>query len=168
MCNSKLIPLIKKFKSQDMSVFEAIYGEFAKLINFYASHIATEDANSELTLFLIELLYAVDLSRFKNDCNEGLKKYIAVCIRNEYISISKSKEKLERFTYELFENYAGYTENQEDKIAVEQVFKYLTEKQRKVLVYRYKYGYSDVEIANILNIKRQAVNQLKNRAFEII
>lgn len=151
-----------------MSVFEVIYGEFEKLINFYASHIGTEDAKPDLTLFLIELLYAIDLSRFKNDCSSGLKKYIAVCIRNQYIYLSKNEDKISRFTYEIFDNCASYNEQYDDKIAVEQILNCLTEKQKRVLVYRYKYGFSDREIAAKLNIKRQSVNQLKNRAFEII
>ncbi len=168
MCNSMLLPHIKQFKKQDVSVFEIIFDEFEKLINFYSHQIKNEDAKSELVLFFIELLYSIDLSRFKADCSNELKKYIAVCIRNRYIAIPKNEQKLKSYNVELFENTISITEDFENKILVEQMLKLLTKKQRLVLIYRYKFGFSDREIANILNIKRQAVNQLKNRAFEIL
>ncbi len=168
MCNTLLLPLIRQFKKQDMSVFNIIYGEFEKLINFYSSHLGIEDTKSELTLFLIELLYAVDLSRFKEDCSFGVKKYIAVCIRNQYIALSKKKQKTTNLNCPLYENCAVYSELYEEKIAVEQLYSFLTEKQKRILDYRYKYGYSDREIAKRLNIKRQAVNQMRNRALEVL
>ncbi|MBR6533461.1 MAG: sigma-70 family RNA polymerase sigma factor [Clostridia bacterium] len=168
MCNSIFLPLIKQFKNQDMSVFGVIYGEFEKLINFYSARLTVEDARSELTLFFIELLYAMDLSRFKADCSLGIKKYIAVCLRNQYIALSRKEDRLEKFSCPLFENCAFVGELYDEKIALEQMLELLTEKQRRVLIYRYKYGFSDCEIAEKLNIKRQAVNRLKNRAFVVL
>ena len=44
----------------------------------------------------------------------------------------------------------------------------LTALQRKVLVIRYLYGYSDAEIADQLHISRQAVNRAKNRAVAVL
>ena len=168
MCNSQILPLIKQFKNHDMSVFEIIYAEFEKLIDFYSAHIGNEDASSELTLFFIELIYSIDLSHFKADCSFGIKKYIAVCIRNQYIALSRKADKLARYACPLYENCVFASEMYDEKIALEQIFAFLTEKQKMVLVYRYKYGYSDCEIAQKMKIRRQAVNRLKNRAFQIL
>ena len=44
-----------------------------------------------------------------------------------------------------YENCVFNCETYEEKIALEQLFTLLTEKQKKVLIYRYKYGYSDCE-----------------------
>ena len=40
--------------------------------------------------------------------------------------------------------------------------------QKRVIVYKYLEGYSDIEISKILKISRQAVNKLKNRGLENI
>lgn len=168
MCNSLFLPLIKQFRNQDMSVFWIIYAEFEKLINIYSIRLAYDDAREELTLFFIELLYSIDLSRFKDDCSLGIKKYIAVCIRNQYIALSQKNNKHTALVCPLYENGVYNCETYEERIALEQLFTLLTEKQKKVLIYRYKYGYSDCEIAQKLNIRRQAVNRLKNRAFAIL
>ena len=168
MCNSLILPLIKQFKNQDMSVFEIIYGEFQKLINFYSLRLSYDDASSELTLFFIEMLYAIDLSRFKADYSLGVKKYIAVCLRNQYIALLHKKDKNISLNCPLYENCVSKSEAYEEIIALQQLFAFLTEKQKKVLIYRYKYGYSDCEIAKKLNIRRQAVNRLKNRALTVL
>ena len=42
----------------------------------------------------------------------------------------------------------------------------LSEKQRFVIIQKYIIGFSDVEIAERMNISRQAVNRLINRALE--
>lgn len=47
-------------------------------------------------------------------------------------------------------------------------FLHLTELQRKIILLKYIYGYSDQEIANRLKISRQAVNRAKNRGVKII
>ncbi|HAQ41984.1 MAG TPA: hypothetical protein DCM73_14895 [Clostridiales bacterium] len=47
-------------------------------------------------------------------------------------------------------------------------FSFLTELQKKIIVYRYIYGYSSQEIAQKLKVSRQAVNRTKNRAIKVI
>ena len=168
MCNLLLLPLVKKFKNQDMSSFVAIYDSFKKLISFYAMKLNFEDAESELILFFIELLYSLELKNFAYDSSESLKKYIAVCIRNHYIALSVKNTKYTNSNCELYENSGFCTYPYDERVIVEQLFDFLSEKQKTVLIYRYIYGYSDCEIARKLNIKRQAVNRLKNRAFKVL
>jgi len=168
MCNLVLKPLIKKFKEQNMSVFPTIYENFKKLINVYASRLFYEDGVSDLTLFLIELLYNIDLSRFEEDETFGIKKYIAVCIRNKYIALSMQKDIYINNTLPLLDIAAFENDCFDDAILISQVLKVLNEKQKSVLVYKYIYGYSDCEIADNLGITRQAVNGLKNRALAVL
>ena len=68
-----------------MTAFTLIFEEFKKLINFYGAKLCYEDAVPELTLFLIELLYEINLDRFPDDNQEDIHKYIAACIKNKYI-----------------------------------------------------------------------------------
>lgn len=168
MCNSLLKPLISRFKEYDMSVFTLIYENFEKLIYLYASRLKGEDAVCELNLFLIELLYSLDLSRFKADNTCEIQKYIAVCLRNKYIALSMRKDKVQKLVLPFYENCEPSYELYDDNVFLNEILGLLTEKQKTVLVYRYIYGYSDVEIGQKLRIKRQAVNRLRNRAFDTL
>ena len=83
--NCLLKPLIKKVKKQDMTAFPLIFEEFKKLINFYGAKLGYEDAASELTLFLIEMLYEINLSKFPDDSGEDIQKYIVVSIKTNIL-----------------------------------------------------------------------------------
>ena len=164
MCNRCLKPIIEKFKNQDMTVFEPLYDVFKRLIMFYSKKLHYDDAAGDLTLFFIELLYQLDLSKFATDDSISIKKYIAVAIKNQYISLSVNKDRYSNFSNRLYENSDGYLPDFENRYSLIESIKGLSKKQKMIIVYKYIYGYSDFEIAILLGISRQAVNRLKNRA----
>ena len=163
MCNKDLKKSIKEFKNQNMQNFGSLYQEFERLILYYSKKLYTDDAVEELTLFFIELITEIDLNKFKNDSSVSLQSYIAVCIRNKFISLSIAEKRRKELRADFFEQTMGYSLELDKKISIFSALKILPEQQRKVLVYKYVYLYNDVEIAEILNITRQAVNRLKNR-----
>lgn len=165
MDNSCLIELIKKFRNHETAAFSQIFSEFEKLIQCYASRLGGEDAFQELSVFLIELLSKINFSPFENE-GDSLKRYIAVCIRNKYIACSKENEKLKKNVSVYFENCQKCGFEFLDKPTLMEAMGLLSKRQRDVLVYKYIYEYSDVEISMFLKISRQAVNRLKNRAIE--
>ena len=81
MKNFLLKPFIEQFRKGDMTTFPMVYANFKKLIFFYAKHLRYEDAAEDITLFFIELLYVLNLSKFRSDDSESLERYIAVCLR---------------------------------------------------------------------------------------
>lgn len=159
MCKESLKVLIGDFKGGDMGAFPQIYSEFERLIYHYSRKLDSEDARQELTVFLIELLYKIDFGG-----NDGIKKYIAVCLRNKYIALSKQNQWRSALIDKLAVNCDTYYDFREDTVLLKELVSHLPIKQREVIVYRYIYNYSDIEIAEIMNISRQAVNRLKNRA----
>ncbi len=168
MQNYLLKPLIYKIKEQDMSVFFQIFEEFKRLISFYGSKLGYEDASSELTLFFIELLYDVNLEKFPSDNSEELHKYIAVSIKNKYIALSMEREKSVKLENVLFEERYGVTQKLDDNVCVSRGISRLNDAQRFVFFYHFVYGFSIVEIADQLNISRQAVNKTKNQVLSIL
>lgn len=164
MQNLSFKMLIGKFKKHDMSAFSLIYDEYKRLLQFYSSKVGGEDAQQELTVFLVELLYGIDISRFEGDTSTSLARYVAVCLRNKYIEISKREQRCKSFENQFFEN-EGFPDNFEH-LEISEAIKQLTPKQRLVIILKYIYGYSDNEIGASLNISRQAVNRLLNRALE--
>ncbi|MBQ3547862.1 MAG: sigma-70 family RNA polymerase sigma factor [Clostridia bacterium] len=168
MQNYLLKPLIEKIKEQDMSVFFQVFEEFKHLIVFLGNKLGYEDAQSELTLFFIELLYSIKLSKFPTDDGDELHRYIAVSIKNKYISLSMAKVKSNKFENHLFEECYGITDSFDKNICMSQAIKKLNDAQRLIFFYHYIYGFSINEIAERLNISRQAVNKTKNRILGIL
>lgn len=147
-------------------MFPLIFAEFERLINYYKRKIDDEDSFQELSIFLVELLYSIDIERFKD--SEDIKRYIAVCIRNRYITISKEKIFQQNHSTFLNETFpAPYTDPFLEHILKDALSK-LTLRQREVIFYSYIYNYTDIEISRYLNISPQAVGRLKNRALKVL
>lgn len=163
MCNFDLKPLIERFKEHDMTVFSVIYDEFKGLIIHYGKKLNFDDAIEELNLFFIELLYGIDLSKFALDASFEIQRYMAVSIRNKYIYLSGRNDKYEKMFVGLYEEWVGSAVDFEERLVLNDALGSLPERQRIILVYKYIYLYSDLEIARLFHISRQAVNRLKNR-----
>ncbi len=168
MKNYLLKPLIEKFKYQDMTAFPLIFDEFKRLINFYAVKLYYEDASSDLTLFLIELLYDIRLSKFEADGGEDIRRYIAVSLKNKYFALLTSKAKNERFNNDFNEECDISDEDFRERVIVIESLNILNYEQKMVVIYRYVYGYSMSEIAELMSISRQTVNKKRNQALEIL
>ena len=161
MTNNNLYMQIKEFQRNNMEIFPQIFSQFERLIYTYSARIDYEDAFQELTVFLVELLYKIDLKRLKDSID--LKKYIAVSIRNKYIHISRERQKLLLEQNQYFEMGIEYFDPAVKEI-LKSAIKNLSKNQQKTIIYKYIYCYSDAEIADELEITRQAVNRTKNRA----
>jgi len=168
MSNKYLKPIIESFKKQDMTVFEPLYDLFKKLIMFYSKKLYYDDAAGDMTLFFIELLYDMDLSKFPTDDSFSIKSYIAVAIKNQYITLSVNKDRYRKISNKLFDTLDGYLPDFEDRFSLFEGIDFLSEKQKMIVIYKYIYGYTDFEIAVLLGISRQAVNRIKNRALECL
>ena len=168
MYNYLLIELIKKFQNQDMTAFTLIYDNYKRMIYYFSSKTRDEDTTQELTLFLLELLYEIDTSRFSADLSQSLNKYISVSLKNKYISISKEISKKVKEINQIYEKDISLAADFENNIFICEALNQLTLKQRLIIIYKYIYCFTDNEIAQKLNITRQSVNRLKNRALLIL
>ncbi len=163
MYNKLLISLINSFRKGDINAFSVIYEEFRGLIRFYGRRASGEDSSQELTVFLIELLYAIPLKSFPDDGSDGLKRYIAVSLRNKYIALSAEEQHSNQLWTSLYDTDAFSCDCPDIQLELQEALFALPRKQRLIIVYRYVYGYSIWEIGKMLGISRQAVNCLKIR-----
>lgn len=164
MENGMLIGLIEKFRKGDMSAFAVIYEGYKKLIIYYSKKLGGEDYKQELTLFFIELLYDIEIERFKYYSAAALHNYIAVALRNKYIALSKEQQKYDIFLHNTFEKDFICNTSPSKNLELKEFLKLLSKRQQAVITYKYIYGYSEKEISDFLNVSVQAVNRLKNRA----
>lgn len=166
MYNCVLRNLILSFRSQDVAAFELIFDEFKRIIYYYARKQKNEDIIGELTLFLIELLYKIDISRFKADRSEELRNYISVSLKNKYISFCRKQSKDNSVLREVYEEDLISYGSADMHIDICEALGCLTERQRDIIICKYIYCLSDFQIGEIFKISRQAVNRLKNRALK--
>ncbi len=168
MCNIELVKLISEYQQHDMINFDTLYGTFNKLLLLYGNKLGTSDTAQDLVDFFIELLFKIDLSKFKKDQSDSLKRYIAVCIRNEYYSILKKSHEPIYLTDELLDILTTDIPSFEETVFLKECLSVVSNTQRTILILRYCNDFSDSEIAEMLHISRQAVNKNRRKGLEAI
>ncbi len=168
MDNLTLSTLITRFKAGDPAAYCRLFEGFEALLRLYAYRLSGEDSFQELSLFLIELFYKIDLSSFKSCKEDGLNRYICVSLKHKYIALSKQEQRLKKEKNPYCE--ATDFENRDliENARLKEALATLTAPQRKVIVYKYVYQFTDAEIGDMLKISRQAINKTKNRAFKTL
>lgn len=148
---------------------------FDKLLKKYARLLGTEDAYEELRLFFFELL---DRLKCKNLCGNSdgyAVSYISKSVKNQYIALSKARNSRKEDTFsDMSEEQMVYVEQiaaTDDRVDISSCFpsgNKLSEREKLILQQFFVDDYSIEEIAQRLNISRQAVNQAKKRALNKI
>ena len=167
MSNREFICLITQYRGGDRNAVLPLLKQFEGLIYHYKAKCSMEDICEELTAFLLELFDKINLNLFDDPEGDGINRYIAVSIGHKFVALSKEHEKSKTF-HTVTERDLGYTPDLCQEEILRETLSILTPGQREVIIYKYIYKYSDIEIAETLNISRQAVNQIKNRSTEIL
>ena len=165
MKNSSIKEMILKIRNQDMTVFPLLFDEFKRVIFFFANKSKVEDIEQELILFFMELIYDIDLDKFDFENDLPIKKYICVALRNKFIALSKLYRKNEVYIDNVDIEYF-FKEEHKDNLFIYEALDILSYKQRVVMIYKYIYCYTDVEIGEMLGITRQAVNRIVLRSID--
>ena len=159
---------------KDPSQMEALIEKFHPLILKYARHLnktERDDAIQDMIVAFILIIKKMDLNNFPQEASEKyLLSYIQKAMYTRFLDLSKRQTQI--ITMDIDD--LVYVERVDDALSPSEMMKLremltgLTALQRKVLVIRYLYGYSDAEIADQLHISRQAVNRAKNRAVAVL
>lgn len=135
-------------KLEESGVFEP----FMKMIKSY--RIIDEDCSDDLYSFLWEIM-----SKYP-DREEA---YYKVALKREFFRLLKIKRE-NRFIQPIETDFVDNSQNFITKIIVKDLLKKLPNKQKEILIFRYIYGLSDVEIADSKKVSRQAVFKIRKRA----
>lgn len=179
---SELYEKIKLCKSGDKKAIEEIIINFEKNIikelfrlknennHIYINKYDFEDIKSEIILSVLKAIKNMPIEDFKYKTDEAVKKYINITIINKVIDINKnfSKKTKNEYNYEFDFSFFQSKDSDEldtDIIIIDLIDK-LSEKEKKIIKYKYIDGKSDVEIGRLFDYSRQYVNQTKNRALK--
>lgn len=166
--------LITESKDGNQDSTEAILVTFTPVIKKYSFLLHEEDAESELQLFLLELIAKIPVTLLENNNDGKIVNYITRSIGNHYNHLVSQiiKEKntlpLSSFSEERQHNILNslYRFDESDFALIETLKKELTPNEYDIIVLRYFEQYTIQEIADIKGISRQAVNQMHNRAIK--
>jgi len=155
---------IEAFNKGNKEVFLDILNRFTSYIKLCSYKLSYYCAETDLIIYLFKLMPKIDLSNFESD--KYIIGYIKKCIRNMSITLYKKNENYSFVTYDndILDNSIAYI--QEFPADIEGMISNLTDTQRKIIIYRYKYCFSDTEISELLNISRQAVHRNRTKALD--
>ncbi|MBU3106163.1 RNA polymerase sigma factor [Clostridium gasigenes] len=155
---------VNRAKDGDSKSLEEIIDIFNPIMNKYSRLLCGEDTKQDLIIFLIKLInkIGVDNSNFLED--KIILGYISKSIKHEYIRLSKQYSKYSMKKIELNLDLELQLEDDNLLIEVLDLLNVLTDKQKKVIKFIFIDCNNINEVATYMNISRQAVNQIKNRA----
>lgn len=179
---SKLYENIVLFQQKrDKNAMEYIINKFEILIDrykmsflkeIYFNKYDIEDNKQDLIVSLINIVNKIPIE-YPQFENEGcLVNYIYKAILNSrkdmyinknikrYLSESQCLSSMVELKDKCF------IEDVESNVVFEDMLTYLTEKEKKVIKYKFLNNNSETEIAKILKISRKSVNKMKNRALK--
>ena len=163
---NNLYKIIKNCKDGNKEDILYILNKFDPLINKYSRLLEYDDAKQDLILALINVIYKIPIHKeiFKED--KYIISYIEKSIIYKYWAISK-RQQAEKYSYAYeFDFNLIADKREENTIELHDLLKDLTERERNVITSKYIQKMTDVEIGQLNNISRQAVNQAKNRAID--
>ena len=138
-----------------MSKNESLYADMAKLVEHYNRKLADDDgALSELLFNLV------------NSDKELTNRYAAVSLRNEYIRLSKAKQKRAEIFTEYGENHGATSPDIDLQIDIKVALSTLAKKERDIVLMRYFVGFSVAEIAALNGVSRQAETRRLRKALD--
>ena len=121
-----------------------LYADMAKLVEHYNRKLGYDDGS------LIELLV-----KLVNSEKDIPNRYAAVALRNEYIRLSKEKQKRAEIFTEYGENHGATSPDIDLKLDVKAALFQLFDDERNTVLMRYFQGFSVAEIAALNGVTRQ-------------
>lgn len=169
-----LFDLVKKAQLDNKDSMLAIIEKFDPLIKKYSRKLEYDGANSDLIIALIETIKFIPI--FKNDelkREEYIVGYINTSIKRKYIKLSKKNIEILNKEIELEPDILLKITTEEtsqnlidNRIFLNILLDKLSEYQHKIINKIFICNISEADLARQLNISRQSVNRLKNRALD--
>ncbi len=169
MPTNLLIDELRTFQKNQENFMEILV-YFNSKIKYLSYKLKYPEAETDLIIYLYEVLKLIDEQRFNSD--KDLLNYINKCLKNRtaalFNSISREKEFLS-FTSEVETLDVLNCEDENDEysdIIFNDLISSLSPRQREIIFYKFYLQLSDIEIANLLKISRQAVNKAQRLALK--
>jgi RNA polymerase sigma factor (sigma-70 family) len=161
-----LYALLCNSQKGDEEATKELFLDFYPAIKNLSKKISYEEAETDLTISFLEFIKRIDIGKFFYKDKKEIAKFINVFLKNKSVDLFRKhvlrQEELVEINYDLLKDPSNgdFISN----IFVSELIEKLPLRQRQVIVKKFIFEFSDIEIANQLQISRQAVNSIKRRA----
>lgn len=163
----ELLICLYRLKGVDLMInidnFDEVYERYKKNINFLLKKYNIENFETELLEHLWKFTLKININEFQDI--QSLDNYVFITLRNKSINIFK-REIVHNSRFlcvydenKSFINKISTIDSILDDLNYENITKSLKPREKSIIDYKFKHCLSDIEIANLLNISRQAVHK---------
>lgn len=165
-----LYEILKRAKSGDKESLEYLIFKFDPIINSISRKLNMDCAKTDMVIFFIKLIKGMKIENIQNLSDGALVKYIEIALRRKYIKMNKKYSIIEVELNDVFTSHHDEYTEIEFKIFLDEIEnkKVINKKQNYVLLKKYFNLNTDQEIADELEISRQAVNKINRLAIKNI
>lgn len=157
------IILAKMGNSESLKI---ILERFEKLIQSISRKYKDEYLETDLTIFLLKLIYKIDNEKVEKLSEGALVMYLVNSLKYESLRLLKIKKVETIALVDIYSEIDNEFRDKEFDVFLSDLVQsnVLTPKQRLVLKDKYVNDFTDKEIAIKISISRQAVTRLHNTA----
>lgn len=160
---------ILKIQKGDKEELLEVIIKFNPLIKSLKRKLNYEEAETDITIALIEVLLKLNNYNFTSD--KEIVSFINRSIKNKSVDLFRKFILNKPIDLELnleLNLIDRLNENIDNKILIEGLLDNLSDRHKFIIKEKYFNDNTEVEISKILNISRQAVNKSKKEAFIIL
>ncbi|ARC83159.1 transcriptional regulator BotR, P-21 [Clostridium argentinense CDC 2741] len=159
---------VKTLKNNNTE-FEEIYRNFENFIDMLTRKYDVEKDYNDIVSHLWIILKKTDLNKFNTEYD--LEKYISTSLKRYCIDICNKKNRNERVIYnsefvDINLSLIEHSFSNDLEFEFNDLISILPNSQRKIIYMRFFNNMKEVDIAEELNISRQAVYKSKNLALK--
>lgn len=160
-----LVNIILKYQNGENEKILDLLSKFDLKIRKLSRKLNYEYAETDLKIYFIELIKSINIYKLKNKSDNGIFKYLNICLDNKSNMLYKSNSK---FNNEII----GYDDEinneieylQTNKVEIYAMLYCLNHIEKKIIISKYINKLTDKEIAYSLGISRQSVYTNKIKA----
>lgn len=156
--------LLAKAHGHDQEAMAHLLDQFKPLLEKYARYLSYDDADSDLTIFFIEMVYELNLSKLSGYGEGQIVSFVQRSVKNKATDLYRKERAHLREgrlpeDFELEDSYPYHA-----TIYFNDMLHHLTAGQQRILRCKFQFLLSDSEIGELLHISRQAVHRTLLRA----
>lgn len=159
--------LIQSYQNEEIE-FTEIINYFSKTVNILSSQFKVNNSKWDINSYLWEVSKKINVNNF--NCDRALYSYIYKSLFTYCLSLLNNSKKIKIIYNSEVTDLSLDLLNYEDcyeidsPIIFDNLVSVLSRTQKEIVTLRYKYCFSDSEIAEQLNISRQAVYKSRKNA----
>lgn len=169
MITINLNDIITNYQKGNNDLILTLLSKFNFLIKKLSNKLKYECAETDLTIYFIELIKSMDIEKFRNATDGAIVNYIHICLKRKTSYLYKSNLKFINETTEYnddIKSIATYLET--DILEIDSMLNCLNNTQKQIIIDKYIYKLTDIEISSKLKVSRQTIYCNKVKALNLL